>query len=66
MKNLITTKLPRGIEAVTSYRGDLKVIEGWMGRQQRLAVVREQRLWHCKVCDEYFQTLSEAKEHRHG
>jgi hypothetical protein len=66
MKNLINQRLPRNLESVTSYRGDSRVIEGWMGRQQRLATVREQKLWRCKVCDEYFQTLAEAKEHRHG
>lgn len=66
MKKLINTKLPRNLESVTSYRGDSRVIEGWMNRQQRLAIVKEQRLWHCKVCDEYFETLGEAREHRHG
>ena len=66
MKNLINTRLPRNIESVTSYRGDSRVIEGWQDRQERLARVREQRIWHCKVCDEYFETLAEAKEHRHG
>jgi hypothetical protein len=66
VKNLINQRLPRNLESVTSYRGDSRVIEGWRGRQQRLATVREQRLWHCKTCDEYFQTLGEAREHKHG
>ena len=66
MKNLINQRLPQNLESVTSYRGDSRVIEGWMGRQQRIATVREQKLWRCKVCDEYFQTLGEAKGHQHG
>jgi hypothetical protein len=66
MKNLINQRLPQNLESVTSYRGDSRVIEGWMGRQQRIATVREQRLWRCKRCDEYFQTLAEAREHKHG
>jgi hypothetical protein len=66
MKNLTTIKLPAHIEPVTSYRGDSRVIEGWKNREQRLATVREQRLWRCLKCDEYFQTLAEAREHKHG
>ena len=66
MKHLHTIKLPAAIEPVTSYRGDSRVIEGWKNREQWVATVREQRLWRCNICDEYFQTLGEAKEHRHG
>jgi hypothetical protein len=55
------TKLPKNIKPVTSYRGDSRVI-----KNNNLARVKEQRLWHCKVCDAYFQTLGEAREHRHG
>jgi hypothetical protein len=66
MKNLTTIRLPAAIEPVTSYRGDSRVIDGWMGRQQRIATVREQRLWRCNICDKYFQTLGEAKEHKHA
>jgi hypothetical protein len=58
MKNL---KLSQNIASVTSYRGDSRVI-----KNHNLARIREQKLWHCKVCDKYFQTLGEAKEHRHG
>jgi rubrerythrin len=53
--------LPKNILPVTSYRGDLRVI-----KNQNLARIKEQRLWRCKVCGEYFQTLGEAKEHQHG
>jgi hypothetical protein len=59
-------KLPKEIKEVKSYRGEPRTIEGWLGREQMLAIVKEQNLWHCKICDEYFQTLGEAKEHRHG
>mgnify|MGYP007091122219 FL=1 len=63
MKN---QKLPPSIELVSSLRGDSRVFQGWQGRDQYVAKVTEQSLWRCKKCDEYFQTLGEAREHRHG
>jgi len=66
MKNLTGQRLPPQIECVTSYRGDSRTVMGWLDRLQRVATVKEQRLWRCKRCDEYFQTLGEAKEHKHG
>ncbi len=59
-------RLPPNIESVTSYRGDFCLTIGWLNREQRVAKVKEQRLWRCKRCDEYFQTLAEAREHKHG
>jgi hypothetical protein len=62
----ISAKLPLHIESVTSYRGDSCLTIGWLNREQRVAKVKEQMLWRCKRCDEYFQTLAEAREHKHG
>jgi hypothetical protein len=49
-----------------SQRGDSRVVIGWQGREQRLARVTVQYVVRCKVCDEYFDTLGEAKEHNIG
>jgi len=54
------------IECVTALRGDSRVLQGWHGRDEYIARVTKQLLWRCKVCDMYFQTLGEAKEHKHG
>ena len=66
MTKSINRNLPHNLERVASLRGDSRVVIGYQGRQQNLAKVTEQVLWRCKVCDEYFQTLGEAKEHNIG
>lgn len=53
------------IESVMALRGDSRVFQGWQGRDQYVAKVTRQELWRCKVCDMYFQTLAEAKGHKH-
>jgi hypothetical protein len=60
------SKTPKNLERVMSLRGDSRVITGYQGKDQNLAKVTRQVLWHCKVCDQYFETLGEAKEHSIG
>jgi hypothetical protein len=59
-------RLPSSLESVMSLRGDSRVLTSYRGREQNLAKVTRQILWRCKVCDEYFETLGEAKEHLVG
>lgn len=49
-----------------SLRGDSRVLTSYQGKQENLAKFTRQVLWRCKVCDEYFETLGEAKEHNIG
>lgn len=59
-------RLPSNLESVMSLRGDSRVLTGYQGKQENLAKFTRQVLWRCKVCDEYFETLGEAKEHNIG
>lgn len=60
-------KLPPNIECVTAYQAVSRLSnDGWMGKQKHRAKVTVSYVYRCKVCDDYFQTLGEAKEHPIG
>jgi hypothetical protein len=59
-------KLPSNLESVMSLRGDSRVLTNYQGRDNNLAKITRQIVWHCKICDEFFETLAEAREHKHG
>ena len=60
-------RLPKNIERVTAYRGVSRVSnDGWEDKQKHSAKVTVSYVYRCRVCDEYFDSLSEAREHKHG
>ena len=66
MTKSIKRSLPSNLESVMALRGDSRVVKGYRGRDQNLARVTVQYVLRCKICDEYFDTLGEAKEHNIG